>query len=70
MANITFASISATLDSEQGFFATLRKRIADYRMYRRTFAELDNLSDTELNDLGLSRYDLERSAYESVYGRR
>ena len=70
MANITFASIAGSSTSETGFFAALLKRVQDYRMYRRTFAELDTLSDNELNDLGLSRYDLERAAYESVYGPR
>lgn len=35
--------------------------------YRRTLRELDQLSDRELDDLGLCRADLRRAAYDAVY---
>lgn len=51
-----------------GFFARAQKSFAQYRLYRRTLAELEGLNDRELRDLGLSRFDLRTIAYDSVYG--
>jgi uncharacterized protein YjiS (DUF1127 family) len=51
-----------------GLVARLRKALADYRLYRRTLAELESLSDRELRDLDLSRFSLREIAYDSVYG--
>lgn len=39
-----------------------------WRAYRTTFAELSNLSNHELNDLGISRSELTRVAFEATYG--
>lgn len=39
-----------------------------WRAYRRTFAELSELSNYELNDLGINRSELTRVAYEATYG--
>jgi uncharacterized protein YjiS (DUF1127 family) len=39
-----------------------------YRIFRTTLAEMQELSDRELADLGLSRSMLRRSAYEAAYG--
>jgi uncharacterized protein YjiS (DUF1127 family) len=33
----------------------MRERLARYRRFRRTFAELNELTDRELSDLGLTR---------------
>ena len=35
--------------------------------YRRTYDELNTLTERELNDLGLSRSDIKRVAHEAVY---
>ena len=35
--------------------------------YQRTIAELNNLSDRDLRDLGINRYDIEYVARKSVY---
>lgn len=51
-----------------GLFARAQKSFAQYRLYRKTLAELEALNDRELRDLGLSRYDLRTLAYDSVYG--
>ncbi len=49
-----------------GLFAGYAKNIEKYRLYRQTVKELSNLSDRELNDLNISRWDIERIARESV----
>lgn len=46
----------------------LANRYANYRLYRRTYEELASLSNAELDDLGISRYDIDRIARDSVYG--
>lgn len=54
--------------SNPGVIARLRKALADYRLYRRTLAELESLSSRELRDLGLSRFSIREIAHDSVYG--
>lgn len=51
-----------------GLFARLNGAIADYRLYRRTLAELEVLSNRELRDLGISRFAVRQVAYDAVYG--
>lgn len=43
-------------------------RLARYRTYRQTLAELHSLSIRERNDLGLGSENLRAVAYRSVYG--
>lgn len=52
-----------------GFVARIRKALADHRTYRTTLHELAQLSDRDLNDLGISRHAIRAIARESVYGR-
>lgn len=52
----------------EGLVARLGVALADWRLYRRTLAELDALSDRDLADLGLFRHDIPRIARETVYG--
>jgi uncharacterized protein YjiS (DUF1127 family) len=40
-----------------------------YRLYRRTYAELNALTSRDLDDLGISRSMITRLAYEAAYGR-
>lgn len=47
--------------------STLATRIAQYRTYRTTLAELRNLSVRELDDLGLNQETLRATAYEAAY---
>ena len=51
-----------------GPLARARKALADYRLYRRTVAELAALSNRELRDLGISRFSIREIAHGSVYG--
>ena len=46
--------------------AGLAQRWAAYQTYRRTVAELEMLTDRELNDIGLGRWDIRRVARESA----
>ena len=39
------------------------------RIYERTVSELNNLSDRELLDLGISRFSIPELARESAYGK-
>ncbi len=48
------------------FFGGFNKSLDDYRLYRQTVRELSNLSDRELADLNISRWDIERIAREAV----
>lgn len=61
------ASTRGTIEGE-GLFARIGRSYADWRDYNRTLDELARLSDRELDDLGISRYDLPRIAREAVYG--
>ncbi|MEL6682683.1 MAG: DUF1127 domain-containing protein [Pseudomonadota bacterium] len=51
------------------FRAELDDKIAKRRVYRRTVSELRNLSDRDLNDLGLSRAMIKGIALEAAYGK-
>lgn len=51
------------------FAARLRRAWAEYLDYSVTLAELRSLSARELNDVGLRRENLRRTAFESVYGK-
>jgi len=42
---------------------------AKRRVYHTTMRELDMLSKRELNDLGISRSDIQSIAYEAAYGK-
>jgi uncharacterized protein YjiS (DUF1127 family) len=44
------------------------QRFEDYRQYRRTVAELRDLSTAQLADMGVSRSDIIRVSREAVYG--
>jgi uncharacterized protein YjiS (DUF1127 family) len=40
-------------------FKTIHQRLADWRRYRETVRELSQLSDRNLDDIGVSRNDIE-----------
>ncbi len=48
----------------RGVFEAAGKRAA----FRRTVSELNTLSDRELADLGVTRWEIELIAHRSVYG--
>lgn len=48
-------------------FKSVTMRVASYRLYRKTVNELSALSSRELDDLGLSRSMIKRTALEAAY---
>lgn len=50
-------------------FAGLRNAWSRWRVYSRTYHELNALSTRDLEDLGMSRSMITRLAYEAAYGR-
>jgi uncharacterized protein YjiS (DUF1127 family) len=44
----------------------ISKKLSAWRRYREAYRELAQMSDHELNDIGVSRCDIERIARESV----
>jgi uncharacterized protein YjiS (DUF1127 family) len=48
--------------------AGYRKRAAQNRMYRTTLAELESLSERELDDLGISRLRIKEIAHDAAFG--
>ena len=50
-------------------FHTMRDNAAKRKMYRTTVSELSNLTNRELNDLGLSRSAIKGIAFEAAYGK-
>ena len=53
-----------TYNSIQDFIAKVSKRKAKVRLVRNTVKQLNALTDRELRDIGLSRYDIEMVAKE------
>jgi uncharacterized protein YjiS (DUF1127 family) len=51
-------------------FAHAKIDYANWRLYRKTVAELHALGARELDDLGMNQADIKRIALESVYGKR
>jgi uncharacterized protein YjiS (DUF1127 family) len=47
-------------------FEVLKTRLATWKRYNRTVAELNALSNRDLSDLGISRTDIARIAREAV----
>ncbi len=50
-----------------GFINGLSLRVQRYRTYRQTLEELENLSERELADLGVSPLQLRSIAYRAAY---
>ena len=48
------------------FITYLLSKIRAYRRYRETVRELSGLSDRELDDLGINRYEIDTVARESA----
>ncbi len=67
---MAYANANANVAVRPFGFDTTRlvRAFKEWRLYRNTFAELDAMTDRELADLGLSRFEIPRVAREAVYG--
>jgi uncharacterized protein YjiS (DUF1127 family) len=63
------SSVSAIADGVVALARDWAEAAAKRAAFRRTRDELSALSDRELDDLGLTRWDIEGVARASVYGR-
>lgn len=57
---------SKFFNSVQIFFTEIGKRKAKAQMIKKTIRELNGLTDRDLRDIGLSRYDIEMIAKEHI----
>ena len=67
--NSTPIARKGIFDRFSGLKDTLLTAIRQRRIYERTVAELNSLTDRELNDLGISRFSIPELARESAYGK-
>ena len=65
--DISTRSGSAASAGPVGFVRGIAARLHRYNSYRRTLTELENLTDHELYDLGLSRHEIRGVAYREAY---
>ena len=68
MAYVTTTSAVRSPRSGNTLFGKAKDAFARYRLYSRTMAELGQLSDRELADLGLTRGAIASVAHEAAYG--
>ncbi|WGI22968.1 DUF1127 domain-containing protein [Amylibacter sp. IMCC11727] len=67
----TFATNTTAVPALSNLFTPVFSAIeaaVQYRAYRKTVSELNNLSSKELDDLGLNRSAIKSVAMEAVYG--
>lgn len=50
------------------FIQAMKEKYAAHQIYRRTLLELSELTERELNDIGISHRDIDAIAYETAYG--
>jgi len=49
------------------FVTYILSKIRAYKLYRQTVSELSELSDRELSDLGIARFDIARVARKGAF---
>lgn len=68
MATITQGHVPTRVSASRGWFAGMLSEVRRWRMERRTFDALAELSDRELDDLGIKRWQLRDVARRAVAG--
>lgn len=66
---MAYAAQFTNPDPKVSFFADLKAKYALFKEFRETVAELNNLTNRELADLGLSRSGIKGAAIEVVYNK-
>ncbi len=69
MATAVLNTTSSPLVSLAAVWDALKQRRELAREYRATFQELDQLSDRELADIGVARWEIPTLVSKHVYGR-
>ncbi len=71
MAYVTTTRIASQRSARRsgGLIGALKTAIAQRRVYAQTVAELNQLNDRELADLGISRFSIAEVAHEAAYGK-
>lgn len=68
--NTTTRAASFSLaDRFSGILAQIKATMARRAVYAQTVRELNVLSDRELSDLGIARYEINAVAAEAAYGK-
>ncbi len=67
--NTTRAASASFAERFGSFFAGLKVSAAKHRVYNQTVHELRQLSDRDLNDLGINRAMIAAVAHEAAYGK-
>ena len=67
--NTTRAASASFADRFGSFFAGLKASAAKRRVYNQTVYELSQLSDRDLEDLGINRLMISTIATEAAYGK-
>lgn len=65
---LTNTAKASLIDRVRAFFATAQDNLDLYKEYKRTYAELDSLSNRDLADIGVRRGDIADLARAHVYG--
>ena len=69
MANVSTTSYKLPLaDRVHAFWTELMEKAIRRKIYRTTLEELRRLSDRELDDMGFSRWQIEKVALNAAYG--
>jgi len=61
-------SVSQDTSRIHAVFGAWLDAAKQYRLYRRTLTQLTELGDRELEDIGLSRHEIARAAWETATG--
>jgi uncharacterized protein YjiS (DUF1127 family) len=61
-------TVTSVADGVVVLFRDLAEAFAKRRAFARTRDELSQLSDRDLDDLGLTRWDIDRVARQAAYG--
>ncbi len=71
MADITASDKNyvSIIGRAANFLASLDKSKSDRRLYEKTLNELEDMSDHELADLGMSRETMHEVVHKAVYGK-
>lgn len=62
-----FAGREAGIPKEEYMLAALTRFFREYRCYNRSLTELSRLGDRELADIGISRSDIPRVAWNAAH---